>query len=206
MLQGNFNFDSTSGNPAWYALYTRHQHEKAVDELLASQGFETFLPVYTAVHRWKDRTKQLSVPLFPNYIFVRGVVGNRLQILKTPGVYAFVESGGRPGIIPESEIAAIRQVVENSFLLEPHPFLATGDWVRIKSGPLSGLEGILVRKQDRLRLVLSVEMLGRSVSVEVDVCSVERVSKGVNGDVSERVHSSFGSWRHRPMVEVLSLQ
>jgi len=203
MLQENFDFDSTSGSRTWHALYTRHQHEKIVDELLSSQGFETFLPVYTAVHRWKDRTKQLSVPLFPNYVFLRGVAGYRLQVLKTPGVHAIVESGGQPGAIPESEIAAIRQVVENSLRMEPHPFLATGDWVRIKSGPLSGLEGILVRKQDRLRLVLSVEMLGRSVSVEVDVYSVERVSKKVNGDVPAHFGGSF--WRHGPMVGALSL-
>ena len=198
--------NQSENTTSWYALYTRHQHEKVVDELLSSQGFETFLPVYTAIHRWKDRTKQISMPLFPNYLFVRGVFGNKLQVLKTPGVCSFVESAGRPGLIPEGEIAAIQQVVENSLLMEPHPFLATGDWVRIKTGPLTGLEGILVRKQDQLRLVLSVEMLGRAVSVEVDVYSVERVSKGVNEPVANQFRGDSGGWRHRPMVEALSLQ
>lgn len=205
MFQESCNFDSTNESCAWHALYTRHQHEKVVDELLSSQGFETFLPVYTAVHQWKDRTKQISVPLFPNYVFLRGVDGNRLQVLKTPGVHAIVESGGRPGIIPESEIAAIRQVVENSLRIEPHPFLATGDWVRIRSGPLSDLEGILVRKQDRLRLVLSVEMLGRSVAVEVDAFIVERVSKRPNGCIPVPFKRNFAGVQQDSGVRLLGL-
>ena len=176
MLSDNFGVYDTNGSSAWHALHTRYQHEKVVAELLARQGFETFLPLYTTVHRWKDRTKRLSLPLFPCYVFLRGGVDRRLQILKTPGVHAIVESAGCPGVIPEPEIAAIRRAVENSLRINPHPFLENGDWVRIKSGPLVGLEGILVRKQDQLRLVLSVEMLGRSVAVEVDPLHAEQVS------------------------------
>jgi transcription antitermination factor NusG len=156
------------GSEPWHALHTRHQHEKSVDELLVRQGLETFLPLYKTVHLWKDRSKQLSLPLFVNYVFFRGGAGRRLQILKTPGVCSIVEIAGRPGVIPDEEIAAIRRVVENSSRIEPHPFLRKGDWVRIRSGPLAGLEGILVRNLDRLRLVISVEMLGRSVAVEVE--------------------------------------
>ena len=176
MLQRNSEFHDTNGSGAWHALHTRYQHEKVVAELLALQAFETFLPLYTAVHRWKDRTKRLSLPLFPCYVFLRGGVDRRLQILKTPGVHAIVESAGRPGVIPEPEIAAIQRAVENSLRIKPHPFLESGDWVKIKSGPLVGLEGILVRKQDQLRLVLSVEMLGRSVAVEVDPSHAEQGS------------------------------
>jgi transcription antitermination factor NusG len=204
MLQENLEFSSTNGSGAWHALYTRHQHEKVAAEFLVRQGFETFLPLYTAVHRWKDRTKELSVPLFPNYVFLRDGVGHRLQILKTPGVHAIVESGGRPGIIPDSEIAAIRSAVENLLRIEPHPFLTNGDWVRIKSGPLSGLEGILVRKQDRIRLVLSVEMLGRSVAVEVDALSVERVHKRMNGNIPADLGRNLAGWRHSSMSKVLN--
>lgn len=156
-----------NGNEPWHALHTRYRHEKLVDKLLTRQGFETFLPLYTTVHQWKDRTKKLSMPLFPNYVFVRGVAGRTLRILKTPGVCSIVGNGGRPGILPDSEIAAIRRVVENSLPFKPHPFLASGDWVRIRSGPLSGLEGILIRTQDHTRLLLSVEALGRSVAVEI---------------------------------------
>ena len=167
----------TNGNEPWYALRTRYRHEKVVGELLTCQGFETFLPIYTVVHRWKDRTKKLSVPLFPNYVFLRGGTGHRLRILKTPGVCSIVEGGGRLGVIPDSEIAAIRQVVENSARIEPHPFLKRGDRVRVQSGPLAGLEGILVRKKEQLRVVVSIEVVGQSVAVEVGPAG-EEVRRG----------------------------
>ena len=185
MLPLKSRFDESNGNEAWHALHTRYQHEKVVAELLARQGFETFLPLYTTVHRWKDRTKRLSLPLFPCYVFLRGGVDRRLQILNTPGVHSIVQTARRPGVIPEAEMAAIRRAVEHVLRIEPHPFLANGDWVRIKSGPLVGLGGILVRKQDQFRLVLSVEMLGRSVAVEVDPSHAEHVS----GSEAERILS-----------------
>ena len=187
MLPLNSRSDASNGNEPWHALHTRYQHEKVVGELLTRQGFETFLPLYTTVHRWKDRTKRLSLPLFPCYVFLRGGVDRRLQILKTPGVHSIVETAGRPGVIPEVEIAAIRRAVENALRIEPHPFLANGDWVRIKSGPLVGLEGILVCRQDQFRLVLSVDMLGRSVAVEVDPSHAEYVSGLELGRILSRV-------------------
>jgi transcription antitermination factor NusG len=162
---------------AWYALYTRHQHEKAVAQSLEGKGFEVFLPLYNAVHRWKDRTKQLSLPLFPCYVFLRTGGRGWLPVLTTPGVHMVVSCSGLPTPIPDAEIHSIRRVVENSTLIEPHPFLRTGDWVRVRSGPLADIEGILVRKKSKFRLVLSVEMLGKSASVEVDVASVERITR-----------------------------
>ena len=164
------------GISVWHALHTRYQHEKAVAEILTREGFEIFLPLYPAVHQWKDRTKRLSLPLFPCYVFLRGGLDRKLQVIKTPGVHAIVGTAGRPGVIPEFEITAIRLAVESSLRIEPHPFLKCGDRVRIKSGPLLGIEGILVRKHDGHRMVLSVEMLGRSVAVEVDGSIVERIS------------------------------
>jgi transcription antitermination factor NusG len=161
---------------ASYALYTRHQHEKAVAHILSNKGFEIFLPLYTVAHRWQDRTKQLSLPLFPCYVFLRGGLDRRLQVLTTPGVYSIVGCAGRPAVIPEIEIDAVRRAVESYLRVEPYPFLKCGDWVRVKSGPLLGLEGILVRKKNLFRLVLSVELLGRSAAVEVDVCMVERLA------------------------------
>src|SRR3972149_5885904 len=120
--------NETDGRSDWHALHTRYQHEKVVAELLTWQGFETFLPLYTTVHRWKDRTKRLSLPLFPCYVFLRGGVDRRLQILKTPGIYSIVETAGRPGIIPEAEIAAVRRAGDNALRIEPYPFLANGEW------------------------------------------------------------------------------
>jgi transcription antitermination factor NusG len=161
---------------AWYALYTRHQHEKAVARVLSGKGFQVFLPLYDAVRRWKDRTKQISLPLFPCYVFLQGV-HRRLDILSTPGVHSVVSSEGRPAPISEEEIEAIRRMIESKALIEPHPFLKTGDWIRVKAGPLAGVEGILVRKKNQWRLVVSVELLQKSVAVEVDASSVERAPR-----------------------------
>lgn len=163
--------------PGWHALYTRHQHEKVIAQALSNKGFEVFLPLYTVTHRWKDRTKQLSLPLFPCYVFLREAFERHLDIVTTPGVHSFVGSAGRPAVIPQEEIEAVRQVVRGNLRVEPHPFLKCGAWVRIKSGPLEGIEGILVRKKNLFRLVLSVELLERSATVEVDAAVIERVPK-----------------------------
>ncbi len=179
---------------AWYALYTRHQHEKAVSRMLSSKGFETFLPLYPVAHRWKDRTKQLWLPLFPCYVFLRGGLERQLEIVTTPGVYTLVGSH-RPAVIPPAEIDAVRRVVERTLRVEPHPFLKCGDWVRVKSGPLAGIEGILVRKKNLARLVLSVELLEQSMAVEVDVSMVER-------EASQRTWRS-GRSREQRMLQPL---
>jgi len=162
---------------AWYAIHTNYQHEKAVARILTQKGFDIFLPVYDVAHRWKDRIKQLSLPLFPCYVFIQGGLDRRLQILETPGVHGFVGWSGRAAPIPEGEIEAVLRMMESWLKIEPHPFLKCGDWVRVKSGPLQGIEGILVRKKNLFRLVLSVEIVQRSVAVEVDVTTVESVVK-----------------------------
>ena len=162
--------------PDWYALYTRHQHEKNVARSLSGKGFEVFLPLYTAVHRWKDRDKKLSLPLFPCYIFLRNPTERWQSILATPGVYSLVGFAKRPATIACDEINAVKRVVGSSLNLEPHPFLHCGDRVRLTAGPLEGLEGLLIRKKSTWKLVVSVEMLQRSVAVEVDATMVERVA------------------------------
>jgi len=162
----------------WHALYTRHQHEKVVAQALLSKGFDVFLPQYRAVHRWKDRRKEVLLPLFPNYVFIYGGLDRMLNIVTTPGVHSLVTWGARPAEIPTEEIEAVRRLVNSPLQIEPHPFLKCGDRVRIKSGPLEGIKGILVRKTRGVRLVLSVEMLSQSAAVEVDIKIVERVSAG----------------------------
>ena len=165
-----------SDYPGWYAIHTRHQHEKTVARLLDGKGFETFLPLYSAVHRWKTGVKELSLPLFSCYVFLRGPLDRWLPVLTTPGIHTVVGFGGKPAMIPRSEIEAVRRVVESSIKAEPHPFIKCGDRVRIKAGPLQGLEGVLLRKKNLWKLLLSVEMLERSVAVEVDAYMVERVN------------------------------
>ena len=167
---------------AWYALYTRHQHEKAVAHALSGKGFEVFLPLYSTAHRWQDRVKQLSLPLFPGYVFLRTGLERRFPVLTTPGVHHFVPNGDRPVPISEGEIDSVRQLTLKRARLEPHPFLRRGDWVRVKAGPLEGLEGILARWKATFRLVLSVDLLQQSVAVEVEASSVEPVRKpGTSG-------------------------
>src|SRR6202049_3398893 len=152
------NFDSDIPT-AWYALYTKHQHEKMVARVLTIKGFETLLPLYQAARRWRDRTKFLSLPLFPCYVFLNGGLERRLDIMTTPGIHAVVSSYGLPVGIPSSEIDALQRVVETGARAEPHPFLKCGDQIRVKYGPLAGIEGILVRKKNLCRLILSVKML-----------------------------------------------
>lgn len=175
--EANANLYGSADVSWWHALYTRHQHEKVVAQALSGKGFEVFLPQYRTVRKWKDRQKEIVLPLFPNYVFIQGGLDRILSIVTTPGVHSLVSWGGRPAEIPWNEIEAVRRLVESSLPLEPHPFLKCGDLVRIKSGALEGIEGILVRKTRGVRLVLSVEMLFRSAAVEVDVNMVERVSE-----------------------------
>ncbi len=169
----------TEDQAAWWALYTRHQHEKTVAEMLLCKGLEVFLPLHDSMRRWKDRQKLLSLPLFPGYVFVRGNPDRRLQVVTTPGVHMILSRGDQIAVVPEEEILAIRRVVEGSCRVEPHPFLRCGERVRMIRGSLEGVEGILVRKKNLCRLVLSVDMLARSVGVEVDASDVEPI--GVEG-------------------------
>src|ERR1700683_1444701 len=141
--------DATScDNWAWWALYTRHQHEKTVADMLAAKGFEVFLPLYESTRRWKDRKKTLSLPLFPCYLFLRGRMDRKLQVVSTPGIHMILHRGDRVATIPEQEIEAIQRAVESSHSIEPHPFLKCGMRVRVLRGALEGVEGILVRKKN----------------------------------------------------------
>jgi transcription antitermination factor NusG len=168
----------------WYAVCTRHQHEKVVARILEYKNFEIFLPLYKARRRWQDRIKELSVPLFPGYLFVQVGSERWLQILTTTGVSCIVSCGDRPAAISCSEIEGVRRIVESTLRVEPHPFLKSGDWVRVKDGPIAGVEGILLRKKNIARLVLSVEMLGKSAAVEVDATHVERIPRKPLGFMS----------------------
>ena len=170
--------DESGLSQPWYAIYTRHQHEKVISQILTAKGLEVFLPLYNSTRRWKDRTVHISLPLFPCYLFLRGMEDRRLDVVTTPGIVSVLSVNGEPAVIPESEIEAVRKAIEWGNRVEPHPFLRCGDRVRVISGPLQGLEGILVRKKNLYRLVLSVELLERSAAVEVDVSSVERVASG----------------------------
>jgi transcription antitermination factor NusG len=176
----------------WWALYTRHQHERVVADVLSAKGFEVYLPLYESMRRWKDRNKLISLPLFPCYVFLRGGIERRSQVVTTPGVHMILYNGDRVATIPECEIEAIHRTLDGDFKVEPHPFLKCGERVRVIRGSLNGVEGILIRKKSAYRLVLSVEMLAQSVAVEIDAADVERVTVQSNAGVAAGVASFWG--------------
>ncbi len=154
-----------------------HRHEKSVSDFLSRKGFEVFLPLYGVKRRWKDRAKMVSLPVFPCYLFLRTNLDRKLDVLRTPGVFWLVENEGRACPIPESEIETVRRVTQSSSQIAPHPYanLKDGDCVRIRNGALAGIQGILTHVKNRYRVILSVEVLRKAVSVEVDISSVEPV-------------------------------
>ena len=182
-------------NSCWWAVYTRHQHEKTVARMLAGKGIEVFLPLYESNRRWKDRNKLVSLPLFPCYLFVRGGHDRRLPVVSTPGVHMVLTNGENVATVPEAEIQAIRRTVEAAVHVEPHAFLKCGERVRVKAGPLEGVEGILVRMKNQSRLVLSVDMLAKSVGVEIAAADVEpAMQQTAEEDSAGRQPLSFGNF------------
>jgi transcription antitermination factor NusG len=159
----------------WYAAYVKHQHERKVAESLRKKGLEVFLPEQKVVHRWKDRDKAIYVPLFPGYLFLHFNIQDKLQALNTPGIFFLLESAGRACPISGDEIDAIRKALAGGFRIQPHPFVTSGDLVRITAGPLQGITGILTHIKNQYRVVLNVDALRKAVSVEVEIGSVERI-------------------------------
>ena len=166
---------SAAGGENWYALYTAPRHEKSVAGQIERHGINCFLPVYRSMRRWKDRRKQVDLVLFPGYVFVRLQLRDRLQVLRLPGAVRLVARNGQPAALTEDEIANLRNRLSTPGNVQPHPYLRAGRRVRVKSGPMQGLEGILVRRKDRCRVVFSIDLLMRSVAVEIDEFDVEVV-------------------------------
>jgi transcription antitermination factor NusG len=159
---------SLFAEPHWYAAYTRANHEKQVAGQLARRGVDHFLPLYQTVHRRKDRRVHLNLPLFPSYVFVRLPLRDRLQVLQIPGLVHLVGFGGLPTTLPEQEIETLRKGLKETLRALPHPYLTVGRQVRIKDGPLAGVEGILRRRKGNWRVVLSVDLIQRSIAVETE--------------------------------------
>jgi transcription antitermination factor NusG len=162
--------------PRWFAVYTTPRHEKHASEILAERQIETFLPLYRANRRWKKSSPVvLDLPLFPTYVFVRIVRQARGVVLGTPGVLSIVGSSKEAWPLPELEIDALRSgLLERK--IEPHPYLVVGERVRIMAGVMAGVEGVLVRKKNDLRVVLSLDTIMRSVAVEVNADDIEPVA------------------------------
>jgi transcription antitermination factor NusG len=152
----------------WYAITVQHQHERAVESALGWKKLETLVPLYRSRRRWSDRAKEILLPLLSGYVLCRFKLAERVSVLNTPGVRSLVGFGGTPAAIDEREIADIRTVSESGLGLGPWPYLKAGDRVRVERGPLRGVEGTLLREPDRLRLIVTVELLQRAMAVELD--------------------------------------
>src|SRR5580765_3798581 len=162
----------------WYALQVWVRKEGAIATQLESQGFECFLPKYKSLREWSDRTKEVEQPLFPGYVFCRFDYTQRRPIVVTPGVLQVVGCGRTPLAVEDREIEAIQTAIASGIAAQPWPYLEVGERVRIHSGKLSGLEGILINFKGNHRVVLSVSLLQRSLALEVDLAWVASLEKG----------------------------
>jgi transcription antitermination factor NusG len=156
----------------WYAAYTCANHEKRVAAELGARDVEHFLPLYSSVRRWKDRRVNLELPLFAGYIFVRLALRDRLRVVQIPSVVRLVGFGGLPAALPDTEMEILRMGLCQSLHAEPHPFLTIGRRVQITAGPFAGLAGVLKRKKNSLRVVVTLELIQRSVAVDVEAADV----------------------------------
>jgi transcription antitermination factor NusG len=157
----------------WYAAQTSANHEKKVAEQLSVRAVEHFLPLYSSRRQWKDRRMTLELPLFPGYVFVHLALRDRLRAVQVPGLAKLVGFGGVPTPLSNAEIEGLRSGLPSRIRAEPCAFLTTGRKVRVKHGPMMGLQGILVRRKGHTRLVVSVELIQRAVAVEIDETDLE---------------------------------
>jgi transcription antitermination factor NusG len=179
------------GARLWFALAVKPRFDKAVARALETKGFQTFLPLYKKQHKYKARSKEFELPLFPGYVFCRFNVLTRLPILITPGVTQILGAGNTPIALSETEIASLQTAIQANIPLQPFPFVQVGQKVRVSQGVLTGVEGIVMGFKQHLRLVISITLLRRSVLLEIDrdQVTVERVLDPVAQSVRSAVFS-----------------
>lgn len=181
---------------SWFAIQVASRAERKVSTSLTCKGYECFLPLYKASRKWSDRNKILELPLFPGYVFCRILEAGTGFVLATPGAIRVVGFGGKPYPVSETEISALQQVVRSGVDVSPTPFLRIGQKVEIKNGPLSGVSGIIVHMKNR-RLVLSVDLLMRSISIDVDAYEIAYLpSQKTNSQMSANLQNSMVVQRH----------
>lgn len=161
-----------SSQSQWYALRTKSRHEKLVRDQLEKQGIEPLLPTVRRLSQWKDRKKEIEVPLFSGYCFVKFSQQDRLPVQKISGVVEVVGSGSHPEPIPDEEIEAIKTLMTSVLPYDPHPYLHEGMMVEVVRGPLRGVHGILLRKEKRHRLVIGVRLIQQAAAVEIDIHNI----------------------------------
>lgn len=162
----------------WYAAYTCANHEKRVAQQLSIRKVEHFLPLYSSLRWWKDRRVMLDLPLFPSYVFVRMALRDRLRVQTVPGVARLVGCDASPTALQDGEIDTLRTSLCGAVGAKPYPYLVAGRRVQVIRGPLAGMEGVLLRRKGAVRLVISIEMIQRSVAIDVDAAYVKPVLPG----------------------------
>jgi transcription antitermination factor NusG len=172
----------------WYAVHTRARHEKTVAHKLNRRGLSTFLPLTTEVHRWSDRNKKVQVPLFPCYIFAKLAPTNedRVYVLQEEGVFRIVGPRGEGSPIPDEQITTIQHVVANHVPVFPYPILQLGQRVRIRSGAMAGVEGVLASRNGNRSLVLSIDAIQRSIALQIEGYDLEVVQQPLRNDAKTR--------------------
>jgi transcription antitermination factor NusG len=165
----NSKLPSTLHGARWYAIYTLANHEKRVADEIGARGIERYLPLYRSVRRWKDRRVELERPLFPGYVFAHLPLSDKLKVLQVPSVVRFVGFNGQPTALPDGEFEILRAGLAEHARVEPCPFLTVGRRVRIVAGPFAGLEGILQKRKNSMRVVVSLLLIQRSLRVDVDI-------------------------------------
>jgi len=159
--------------PKWFAAYTTPRHEKAVVRQLDARHIDSFLPLYSSSRRWKNGCRvTVEQPLFPSYVFVHVRRRDSVKVLQIPGVVSIVGTGREPSALPTDEIESLRTGLPQR-RYEPHPYLVAGEKVRIVSGAMAGLVGVLVRKKNEFRVVMALDLIRQSVSVEIDIDEIE---------------------------------
>ncbi len=174
-FEGSEAFDYKWKTLQWFALYTRSRHEKFLDSELKQKGIETFLPLRKITRRWSDRYQQIEEPLFKGYLFVRIPLMDRYQVLNTKGAVCLVGKGAEAVAVPERELDLVRRFIEEEIPVDPFPYLKEGERVYVRSGPFKGAEGFILRKDRHCRLVISLDLLMQSISIEIDQANVEPI-------------------------------
>ena len=165
------------GQAQWYAGQTCSRHEKSVTKQMDRLGIENFLPCYEKISRWKDRRVRLRLPLFPGYVFVRIALKDQLKVLQVPGIVRLVSFSGHPTAIPEQEILGLKRGLSSGVSVKPYPYLKAGQLVVVRSGPLAGLSGQLVRRKLKDRIVISLDSIMQSFIAEVSLDDIEIIQE-----------------------------
>jgi transcription antitermination factor NusG len=156
----------------WCVAYTVSRHEKAVASRLSSQEIVSYVPLYSEVRSWKRRRLQVELPLFPGYVFVRMLLADRTRVLSQPGVIRLLAANGNMAVVPDEEIQRLQSSLA-TWKVQPYPFLTSGKRVRIKSGPFAGLEGTIIRRNGKRKLIVSLELIQSAMLLDLDAAEAQ---------------------------------